>query len=333
MNSWIFWGIAICFGAMMLTGLSLSAEKPVIVNLMVDYDMPASNIDNLINIYNVVGSRNMSWTLFLTEKAAINERLFLATISPSGNIEMEISGNNSDEKLSTVSYAEQKDILGRAKTRLELCKICDVNEVHAKGFKPQSFDQNEDTYKVLDEMGIIYDTGFKAGILYAPGHEKDVWPYKVENHEFYAVPVSTYALSGENVALDDREIKDKGLSSSQWYDMLVGKFNEVSGKDEPMVISLSTSISGTGDYLDALKQFLDYAKSGDASFVKTNDLVNMSITGVHEATGALLLTNAAIPAEKSTEATTSGCAECDTMKDKTNINAEGQNNTTMVITV
>ena len=89
---------------------------------------------------------------------------------------------------------------------------------------------------------------------YTPGHENDVWPYKVENHNFYAVPVSTYILSGERVALDDREIKAKGLSSDEWYGMLVGKFDEISGKDEPMVVSMTSSVSGSGDYPGGVHQ-------------------------------------------------------------------------------
>jgi hypothetical protein len=197
-----------------------------------------------------------------------------------------MSGNHTGEKLSTKSYQEQKAILEGAKLWVESCKICSVNELHVQGFMPQSFDQNEDTYKALDDSGFEWDAGFKAGILYAPGHEKDVWPYKVENHKFYAVPVSTYTLSGDNVTLDDREAKDKGLSGSQWKDALEGKFNEVSSRDEPMVVSLSSSVSGSGDYLDALNQFLAYAVSRNAAFVTTHELVAMSISGVHEAPAA-----------------------------------------------
>jgi hypothetical protein len=147
-----------------------------------------------------------------------------------------------------------------------------------------------------------------------PGHENDVWPYKVENHEFYAVPVSTYALSGEKMPLDDQYAKEKGLSSSQWYDLLVAKLNEISGKDEPLAIRLSTSTSGTGDYSDALKKFLDYAVSNDAKFVKASDLVNMSRMGIHE-----------IPMpQSSTEAKSSECLTCNGEK-KLSINITGLN--------
>ena len=160
-------------------------------------------------------------------------------------------------------------------------KICGTNEIKVKGFMPQSFEQNEDTYKALDELGFEYNAGFQEGILYAPGHEEDVWPYKVDNHKFYAVPVSTYMFSGELVPLYDRYAKDSGISASQWKDMLIGKFNEISGKDEPMVISLSSPVSGSGEYLEAFKEFMSFASSKNAQFVVTRDLVNMSRTGIH----------------------------------------------------
>ena len=55
--------------------------------------------------------------------------------------------------------------------------------------------------------------------------------------------------------------------------MLTGKFDEISGTDEPMVVSLSTSISGKGDYLDALTRFIVYAQENGARFVNTHELL------------------------------------------------------------
>jgi hypothetical protein len=321
MKNWVYWSL-ICFFAMMLTGASQSADKPVVVNLMVDMVMPANGTPNLqipqeqemMNIFNGFNKENIKyWTFIQTRDAAYEGRLFAAQLAIFGTLEPAMSGNHSDEKLSTKSFPEQKGIMERTKLSVEECKVCTVNELHVQGFMPQSFDQNEDTYKALDALGFEWDAGFKAGILYAPGHEKDVWPYKVENHKFYAVPVSTYTISGDNVALDDREAKAKGLSSSQWKDALVGKFNEVSGKDEPMVVSLSSSVSGTG-YLDALNQFLAYAVSKNANFVTTHQLVQMSITGVHEVA-----------------ATSTECPECEAAnKTAQNVSHEMENNTIMV---
>jgi len=239
---------------------------------------------DFIPIYNALSSdeRNFNYTLFLVQDASLGMRLYFSDVASRSNVEVAMSGNHSNELLTTSSLEEQKAILGKSKKIVESLKVCGVNEVPANGFKPQSFDQNEDTYKVLDDLGIEYNTGFQEGIIFAPGHENDVWPYKVDNHKFYVVPVSKATISGEKVPLDDRYIKNKGISASQWYDLLVSKLDEVSSKDEPMVVSLSTSVSGKGDYFDAFEKFLVYAKSNGAQFVKTIDLVNMARSGIHD---------------------------------------------------
>ena len=317
MKGWILCSIAICFFAMMLIGASQSADKPVKVSLMVDMNLPASATpdqmkaarSDMINIFNEAKDRKINWTIILTKDGSSQARVFLAQLA--FDTEIMASGNSSDEKLSTKSYSEQETIIKDSMFLAGSCKICNVNEKIVRGFMPQSFDQNEDTYKVLDDLGIEYDAGFQAGILYVPGHGNDVWPYKVANHNFYAVPVSTFMLSGEKAPLDDRYAKDKGLSSSQWKDLLVGKFNEISSKDEPMVVSLSSSVSGSGDYLDALKQFMDYALSKQAKFVTVNEIVNMSKTGVHEATAASTVSTMQNTASGTA---TSDCPECDAAK-------------------
>lgn len=255
------------------------------VNLMIDIDMPSSPTQeqvfaaesNLLNLKNEMEKRDLKAT-FLSPYDVITTRIRLrfTEIGRSPNFELAMSGNNSNEKLSALSYGEQKNILERSKKAIESCRVCGKNEILASGFMPQSFDQNNNTYRILDEMQIQYNAGFQEGAIFAPGHQSDAWPYLVEGYNFYAVPVSTYSLSDKKVLLQDRYFKDNGLTSSQWYDALVSKFNEAQNNNEPVVIALTASISGSGDYLDALKQFLDTAVSQDASFVTTMDLVNMS---------------------------------------------------------
>lgn len=297
MGNFAYLGTIIC---LLITAFSVTSQvedKLTIINVMADMNLPASPTGDQLheamsNIYDLASAssyktansdvKSLNWTLFIVNDASLGNRLPLTQLGLDPSIEFGISGNQSDEKISTKSYNEQKAILEMAKEKTEACKICGTNTILVTGFKPQSYDQNEDTYKILDDMGIEYDAGFQAGILYTPGHENDVWPYKVENHKFYAVPVSSSALSGEKVPLDDSYAKNKGLSSSQWYDLLVSKLDAISGKDEPMVVSLSSSISGKGDYLDAWKKFTGYAESKNAKFVKTEELVSMARSGVHD---------------------------------------------------
>lgn len=268
-----------------LASASPSETGSKTVNLMIDLDIPLSPTQeqvfsaesNLLILKNEIEKRDLKATFFSTYDVITTRiRLRLTEVGRSDNFELAMSGNNSNEKLSAISYPEQKSILERSKKAVENCRVCGKNEILASGFMPQSFDQNSDTYRILDEMGIRYDAGFQEGLIFAPGHQDDAWPYPVEGYDFYAVPVSTYSLSEKRLPLQDRYFKENGLTSSQWHDALVGKFNEAQNNDEPVVIALTASVSGSGDYLDALKQFLDTAVSQDASFVTTMDLVNMS---------------------------------------------------------
>jgi hypothetical protein len=301
MKDLIYWSILVSALIIMSTAASQPEAKTPIANLMIKADMPLSPSEDqktnaelyLINIYNTINGKNLNATIFSTQDFIDSHaRLRLTDIGMTSGFELAMSGNHSNEKLSKESLETQNSILKRSMSYVEACRVCGKNEITVKGFMPQSFDQNQDTYNVLDDLGIQYDAGFQAGLLYAPGHENDVWPYLVEGHKFYAVPVSTYTLSGKNVVLDDSYFKDNGLSASQWYDALVGKFDEIQGKDEPLVFSITTSISGSGDYLDALDKFISYATSKDASFVTSKQLVDMAKTGLRDVSALPSTTNA-----------------------------------------
>lgn len=340
MKDHIYRSIFLCLLILLAAGSS-EAKVPV-VNLMIKADMPLSATEDqkriaesyLFDMYNEINGRNLSATIFSTQDFIDSHaRLRLTDIGLSRNFELAMSGNHSNEMLSGESLVKQKAILDRSKKYVEACRVCGENEIAAYGFMPQLFDQDENTYKVLDELGIAYDAGFQSGILYAPGHEEDVWPYIVQNHNFYAVPISTYELSGKNMPLVDSYAKDAGLTSSQWYDLVKAKFDDAQGK-EPTVICLSTSISGTGDYLEALKQFLDYAVSKNGKFVTTMDLVNMSRLEGFEAP-AMPAYKAENKTSSSSNATimgegSSGCAACDAKK-KANMDATAFNQSISIV--
>lgn len=263
-------------------------------------------------------------TMFLTQDVSSSQlALYLTQLGLYGDVEFGISGNSSGEKLSSMPYSEQLAILEGSKKYASAAHVCGKNEKPITGFKPQSFDQNEDTYRALDSMDIRYDAGYQAGILYAPGHEKDVWPYPVEGHKFYAVPLSVYAGSGKSIALQDSHFQESGLEANQWYDALVSKFNETRGNNEPLVIGLTTSISGSGDYLAALNKFISYAKSENASFVNATTLLDMTQSESNSLP--------AVPAK----APSTGCSACEQKKSSSVSNTNltisvSMNNTTQV---
>jgi hypothetical protein len=284
MKRLIYTVILVC-SILIISGCAQIASKPVVINLMLDADVPPSPTEQqgyeaealLYAMLQEIDGRELGATIFSTQDTLRTyTKMRLTKMGNNPKFELAMSGNNSKEKMSTESYARQKAILEDSKLWVESCKYCGINEVNVTGFMPPSCDQNEDTHKVLDDMGIHYDAGYQAGLIYTPGHEKDAWPYQVGGHRFYAVPISTYALSGKTMPLQDRYFNESGLSSSEWYDALLGKYTEAQKNNQPMVIVLTSSVSGTGGYLDALKKFLDFALSDEASFVTTMDLVKMA---------------------------------------------------------
>lgn len=316
--------LALCITAAIPTGVSQQGASSPFVSMMIDIsgslhpteNQSTAERDNIKNMYNALTKERIPSTMFLTQDVSASQlALYLTQLGLYGDIEFGISGNSSDEKLSTMPYSKQLAILEGSKKYASAAHVCGKNEKPITGFKPQSFDQNEDTYRALDTMGIRYDAGFQAGILYAPGHEKDVWPYPVEGHKFYAVPLSVYFSSGENMPLQDSYFQEHGLDASQWYNALAAKFNETRGNREPLVFGLTTSVSGSGDYLAALKKFISYAKSENATFANATALVDMAQSGSY-ASG-----------EAPVKAPSTGCSTCDQKK------SSETSNTTLTIFV
>ncbi len=291
-NRLLYLGWLAFISLMILPGGSLS--KDVVVNLMIDIDSPASPTpeqmnmvsSSIVNLTNQIDSRGLDSTFFVTGDMASSDRLEITYIGSKANHELALHGNATGEKLGSLSYSEQEALLNKAKGFIDAAHICGGRITVIRGFMPQSFDQNENSYGILENMGFLYDAGFKAGIQYLPGHQNDTWPYRIANYSLYAVPVSTYNFAGERVYLYDRFIKEeKGLNGTKWYDLLVGKFDEASVNGDPVVVIFSNQVSGSSDYLDAYKNFVEYAISKNAKFVTTMELINM--TEVKNATGKL----------------------------------------------
>ena len=271
-----------------------SFAKEVVVNAMIDFDSPASPtpdqvtqaFSSMVNLTNVIDSRGLNATIFASGDVAASQRLFVTTLGQKTNHELALNGNTKDEKLSSMPYSKQLELLTTAQKNINSCHICGGKVIPIRGFRPQSFDQNNDTLKVLGSLGFLYDVGFESGTLYMPGHKNDTWPYPVMGYNLYAVPVSTTNSSGVRVNLSDRYAKeDLGISGSKWYDLLAAKFDESAINGDPMVVIFSNQVSGSGDYLDAYKNFVTYATSKNAKFVTTMELINM--TEVKSATGKL----------------------------------------------
>jgi hypothetical protein len=310
-NRLLQWGLFALLLLIVLSGSSLSENVPV--NLMIDLDSPASPTPDQVNqamssivaLTNEINPKGLNATIYATSDTASSSlRLMLTTLGSKTNYELALNGITNDEKLGSMDASKQETLLKNGKKAIDSCHICGGRTVPTIGFRPQSFDQNNDTIKVLENLGFQYDAGFKAGTLYMSGHKNDAWPYLIEGYNLYAVPVSTYNISGDRVYLSDRFVKeDKGLSGTMWYDLLVGKFNEAAKNGDPMVVTFSNIVSGSGDYFDAYKNFINYAISKNAKFVTTMELVNLTKTRDSEG-------NLPILAGGSISSGQSGCVEC-----------------------
>jgi len=76
----------------------------------------------------------------------------------------------------------------------------------------------------------------------------------------------------------DSAAEKAGLNGTQWYDLLVSSFDQASARGETIVAVFTNTISGSGEYLDAYKKFVEYAAGKGAQFVTTKELVE-SIKG------------------------------------------------------
>jgi peptidoglycan/xylan/chitin deacetylase (PgdA/CDA1 family) len=286
----------ICIVFLSLSAMGQATNRPVVVNIMIDAELRPSaqnltpqeeefvELSSLVEMLEDIDSKGINTTVYFTGDFAskqignVSYQDYLIHVASKPNHEIALHSMTTADKLGIMSFEQQLSLLTRAKALIEAGYIRDNESLTIKGFRPQYFNQSEDTYKVLDEMGMVYDSGYKAGLLYAPGHKNDTWPYLVENHTFYAVPVSTYRFGDELVYTCDLCSKQSvGLNGTQWSDLLVSKFQECADRGDPMVVLFHNFVSGEdGEYMTAFKKFVDFAASDNATFVTTMDLVEMA---------------------------------------------------------
>ncbi|GEM_PF-663893 len=169
------------------------------VNLQVDAELPDAG--GLLTITDELASRGIPASVYASAEYANANASKLYGLFIDG-YEIALHGYHTGEQLHTMTYAEQLDLLTRAKDAVDGCKPCGLG-VEIEGFRPQYFSQNEDTYRVLDELGFVYDSGFRAGQTFLPGHETDLWPYPVPGHDFVVAPLTTLTYKGTPTYLCD----------------------------------------------------------------------------------------------------------------------------------
>jgi hypothetical protein len=294
-NRQTLYGCVICSALIFLAGAA-DADGAATVNLMIGADLyPGSTnmtadekldleMNSIVQMLNEVDPLGLNVTVFVTgdyvsEFAGKSMyKLYVTRVGSKMNHEMAMYGMTTGETLGTMPYGEQYPAMREAKRLVESAYICEGRSIEVKGFLPQSLSQSETTFGILDRIGIVYDAGYHAGLIYEPGHENDTWPYPVEGRNFSAVPISTTMLSGELVPLSDRYAKESlDLSGPEWQDLLTSEFDECVERGEPMVVIFTNVITGQDEgYMGAYRNFVEYATSKDATFVSTLELVEMA---------------------------------------------------------
>ncbi|HUS75250.1 MAG TPA: hypothetical protein VMY43_04505 [Methanothrix sp.] len=271
----LFVGLACLVAQLLFAGVAAKEEAGVI-NLIVDMEesalaegeSPAEKenleMNSTINLLNEVDSRDLKATISVTGDIA-NERypLYITMLGTKENHELIMGGMSSGEKL--VSFEDQDARLRKTRRYVEDDYVCGGKQFKVAGYLPQPNSFNQSSYKILDDLEILYlidDTGL-------PESQNRAMPYLMDGFDFYVVPVS----EDKGFLMRDASAKAAGMNGTDWYNLLASKFDESAGKGETMVVVFTNTISGSDEYLDAYKKFVEYATDKGASFVTTRELV------------------------------------------------------------
>lgn len=251
-----------------------ATNPPVYVNLQIDGELEDSQ--GLRNLIAELERRHLGATVFVTADYANRNALYLADLYRRG-FEIGLHGYYTGEQLLSMTYAEQKDLLSRAKLALEGCRPCGTYKP-ITAFRPQYFSQNEDTFRVLDELGFTSNSGFKLGQLYLPGHAWDAAPYPAPGHQFRAIPITTIAVGTQRVYLCDiacgQVLK---WTAAQWRAALLEGLAQSLETRQPLVLLLHGYYSGDPTQSDYWQPFLDFldAAQGQVTFVQCAELLTL----------------------------------------------------------
>jgi peptidoglycan/xylan/chitin deacetylase (PgdA/CDA1 family) len=173
--------------------------------------------------------------------------------------------------LEMLSYEEQEKVIVDAKSAIENCLGKSI-----KGFRSYHFSQNEDTYAILDALGIEYDLSFVANTYRSlPGHEYDVFPYRGADYNFWAVPMHSVVTNSGRSAFCDMPFRT--LPTADWEALLWSEFTNMVSQKRPLLVEIHPYFSAVDPgRFDALKNFLDYALKQKAEFITIEELVAWS---------------------------------------------------------
>ena len=173
--------------------------------------------------------------------------------------------------LSMLSYQEQEALISQTQSAIEECIQRPVD-----GFRCTRFDQNEDTYAILDSLGFRYNLGFVAQTERCmPGHEDILLPYPAPGYEFRVVPMHSAYYEGEWVAFCDNPFRQL-TDAATWGQMMRSELDSMHSQDRPLLVEVHPYYSGVDDgAFEAFTDFLDYAQQQNTDFISVSELVEL----------------------------------------------------------
>jgi hypothetical protein len=171
--------------------------------------------------------------------------------------------------LSELTSAEQEAYLTEIKSAVEDCLGIEI-----AGFRCTRFDQNEDTYAILDTLDFAYNLGFVAHTERClPGMSDETLPYRVPEYDFWAVPMHSVYLEDEWVAFCDNPLMSR-MEPAEWGALLKSELDRMSALGHPLLMEVHPYNTGADDdKFAAFEDFLDYAIASDARFITIAELV------------------------------------------------------------
>ncbi len=246
-----------------------------VVSLMLDAEL--TDTAGLQRLTDFMLAHQLPTTVYVTAEYANAHATLVQELATAG-FEIALHGYSTGEQLATMTYAEQKDLISRALTAVTGCVACGESR-QVLGFRPQYFSQNEDTYRILDELGLTYDSGFKASELPVAGIESARIPTLIPGHNVVAVPVTTVTYNGKLLYLCDISLaQSEKLSADQFGEVLALGYQQAKDRGEPLVANFHgwyTGDADTYDYWPVFREFVTGLITDGAAFVRSGNLVRL----------------------------------------------------------
>jgi hypothetical protein len=217
-------------------------------------------------------NRGYTATLIVSDEFATENCQRLQELDDAGYEIMAYIRPDDPEQLPTeLSYEDQYNLIAEIKSAIEDCLAHDID-----GLRAYRFAQNEDSYQIIQELGIEYNLGFVAGTSSSlAGHENDVLPYRSDQYDFWAVPMHSVSTNDGPRAFCDMPFKS--YSDDAWEALLKTEFNHMNAQGRPLLVEIHPYFIGADDgRFEAFVNFLDHVEENNARFITAAELVHWS---------------------------------------------------------